>query len=294
VSTSIAQQPDELSANAKALAKRLGSRKAQERQKAEQQVREMDAAGRDLLIAILRHEEHRRKSRRGELYLTLAVLPFWFGIPALLLYVRYGTWRGAAMMLSNLIVAWMVVAFVASIVTRAHTNAAYLLAKYFDDVSIIGPLAEALEYRSRPVREAATSALVRLLPRLQESDSDLLTSEQRTNLHRALMGKNPELVVAVLNALEVTGDGTAIPNVQKLASGLGVAGADKQIQARAQHILLVLRQRAEAQCAPQMLLRAASAGEVGTEVLLRPAAGAGDSQEQVLLRPVNNGTEERG
>jgi hypothetical protein len=106
------------------------------------------------------------------------------------------------------------------------------------------------------------------------------------------MNKNPELVIAVLNVFEVTGDGTAMPNVQKLAAGLGVASGDRCVQETAQHTLLVLRQRVEAQRAPQILLRAASAEEVGSEVLLRPAVGAGDTAGQVLLRPINSGTEE--
>jgi hypothetical protein len=241
-----------------------------------------------MLIAIMRYEEDRRKKRRRQLGWKLLFKTALFGIPALLLFVLHGRFMG----LGNLIGVLLGSVIVTVMVSRSQHNAAYLLAKHFEDVSIIGPLAEALEYRSRPVREAAAAALIRLLPRVQESDADLLTSEQRSNLHSALMNKNPELVLAVLNVFEVTGDATAIPNVQKLAAGLGVASENRRVLEAAQHTLLVLRQRAEAQRAPQTLLRAASVGTVGSEVLLRPAVGAGDTAGQVLLRPLSNGTEE--
>ena len=174
------------------------------------------------------------------------------------------------------------------VVPRAHINAAYLLTKHFEDVSLIGPLAEALAYRSKSVREAAATALLCLLPRLQETDADLLTSSQFTHLHRALMSNNPELVLAILGAFEQIGGSQVMPNVQKLAAGLGTAGKEPRIREAAQQTLLRLNQRIESQRAPQILLRAASISDTGGEILLRPAVEATDTSEYVLLRPINN------
>ena len=57
-----------LNVEEKAFAKRLGSRNVKKRQKAEQEIWEMGAAGRDLLIAILRHEERLREYWRFVMY----------------------------------------------------------------------------------------------------------------------------------------------------------------------------------------------------------------------------------
>jgi hypothetical protein len=287
------QQSGELSPEAKALTKRLGSRKAQERQQAEQQVQEMGAAGRDLLISIMRHEEQRQRAKRRNLVWKLLFKIALLGVPTLFLFVVHGQLFMLNLMLGNIFGFLLGSTIVALITSRSQHNAACLLATHFDDVSIIGPMAEALEYRSRPAREAATAALLRLLPRLQEDSADLLTVEQRGNLHRALMGKNPRLVLAVLNTVQQIGDSKAMPNVQKLAAGLGIAGEDIGIQEAAQHTLLLLRQRIDARHAPATLLRASSVEAAGTEDLLRPAtAGAADTQSALLLRAVSNATEE--
>jgi hypothetical protein len=279
---------DTLTVEAKALAKRLGSRNAQVRDRAEQQIQEMGTAGRDVLISIMRYEEQRRKSRREQMYIHTALYAVAFVMPALLFYLNnHAFWR-FSMFLCGMSGGLVGNALLAMVVTRTHTNAAYLLAKHFDDVSIVGPLAEALEYRSKAVREAATAALIRLLPRLQPNDSDLLTSEQHNSLHRTLTGNNPELVLAVLVALGKIGDSGAIPNVEKLAAGLGVAAEDERIRDMAQQTLLVLRQRVELQRAPQTLLRAAS--EEGGE-LLRAATGSRGEEANELLRATSVGNE---
>jgi hypothetical protein len=237
-----------LNVEEKAFAKRLGSGNVKKRQKAEQEIREMGAAGRDLLIAIMRHEERQREDRRFVMYICLIGGLILFGVN-LVVYFRYGVGRGPYMALGNLIgVMTTMIGFgiYTQVVPRAHINAAYLLAKHFEDVSIIGPLAEALAYRSKSVRAAAATALIRLLPRLKETDADLLTSAQRSHLHRALMGSKPELVLAILCAFEQVGDSQVMPNVQKLSSGVGAAGKEPRIRNAAQQTLLHLNRRIEA------------------------------------------------
>jgi hypothetical protein len=275
-------EPSEpLTSEAKALSKHLGSHKAQVRNQAVQQIQNMGTAGRDVLVSIMRQEEQQRKSLRKQQYKIDAGILLFFVVAALCVYHIDDRWTGIYVLAGSTTFVLSRVMVRSRRVNRTHTTAAYLLAKHFEDVSIVGPLAEALEYRSKRVREAATAALIRLLPRLQTTDSDLLNSEQRDSLHRALMGNSPELVLAVLGALDQVGDSRAIPNVEVLAAGLGVAAGDRRIRDMAQQTLLVLRQRVELQRAPQTLLRAATS-EGGD--LLRTATGGGDPEATVLLR----------
>ena len=150
-----------------------------------------------------------------------------------------------------------------------YANAAGLLATYFEDVTLIGPMAEALDYKRKSVRNIAAETLVRLLPLLHEEDSNILTSAGRINLRRALLGSNAELMFATLGALDRVGDTEAIPYVRKLVSGAGLAGNDNRIQTAAQQTLFHLSALVEAQRAPQTLLRAASLLEGANEMLLR-------------------------
>ena len=82
---------EELTTEAKALAKRLGSRKSQVRHEAEQQIEEMGTAGRDVLVSIMRHEEQRRRSGAEQMYIHLAIYPGLFGIPAICIFLRNHT-----------------------------------------------------------------------------------------------------------------------------------------------------------------------------------------------------------
>jgi hypothetical protein len=104
--------------------------------------------------------------------------------------------------------------------TRIQREAAQALAG-IEDLRAVGPLAEALEYRSpgsQPtIYPVITGALRRLLPRMQASDAHLLTEPQRSCLYRALLKGDAELVLAIVKALEQIGDGKALPYVEKLA-----------------------------------------------------------------------------
>jgi hypothetical protein len=154
----------------------------------------------------------------------------------------------------------------------------------FEDIRSVGPLAEALEYQDRELKAIAESKLTRLLPRLRASDASLLDEEQRKCLYRALRGRDTNLILAVLKALEQIGDEQAVPFVQKLANGEGLAARNSGIRAAAQECLPALQERAERERASRELLRAASASDTPSDVLLRPAGGTIEADPQQLLR----------
>jgi hypothetical protein len=159
------------------------------------------------------------------------------------------------------------------------------------DVRMVGPLIEAYsslnlaEYRD-PVREA----LIRLLSRLQSSDARVLTEEHRHALNRVLgsgtlsSGKeNNRLIIAILKAYEQVGDESALPFVERLAEG-EKAGKNREVREAAQACLPFLQERVELERSRQTLLRAASASDTPSDVLLRPASGALEADPQQLLR----------
>ena len=163
----------------------------------------------------------------------------------------------------------------------------------FDDVRVVGPLAEALVYKDRNLRKVVQDALTQLLPKLKASDAPLLSKEQRGYLHRALSRKDTELSFAILMALEQVGDANAIPFVQKLADGEGRARKNPKLQDAAERCLGFLEERLQYQEANETLLRASGSQSTAPEVLLRPVLPApSDAQPQYLLR-ASNPTKER-
>jgi hypothetical protein len=238
---------------------------------AQQQVRQQV----DNLLAVL--AEERRKRRTRQRWIT-GVLLTWVALMLVL-----ALWSKDFHALNSLSGMWgaIAAAFAASQVQKKVTKE---LAE-FEDIRSVGPLALALEYQDRELKAVAENKLTRLLPRLQVSDAPLLDEEQRKCLYRALRGRNTELVLAILKALEQVGDEQAVPYVQKLADGEGIAATALRIREAAQACLPALQQRAELERSRQTLLRAASASDTPSDVLLRPASGAlVEADPQQLLR----------
>ena len=270
----------------KAFARRLASRKEQERLKTEQEILAMGTEGRTLLIAIMRHEVQQRNHRLAKLYRVFAGTALLNIYTILIKYFVHGRlWMHLIEATLGIVVLIPVLRL--AIVSRVPTNTALLLVKHYDGVDIIGPMAEALEYRGADVREAVATALIRLLPLVKENDEVPLTASERSSLYRALMGDNPELVLAILGSLGLDGDSKVLPNIRKLASGLGTGASDIRVREAAQRTLELHKQLREAHLAPNTLLRAASTAPIGTDVLLRPALELLDMQADILLRPAS-------
>jgi len=168
-----------------------------------------------------------------------------------------------------------------------RTSAAALA--HFDDVRVIGPLAEILETADRPTRQLVSDALIRLLPRLQSSDAHLLNEDQRECLCRILSGadwQHPELAVAVMEAFQRVGDSRALILIERLADIHARSSAQRQIRAAAASCLPALRARVVQEPARLTLLRPSS-GNSGADTLLRAAESTVPSETDVqqLLRP---------
>ncbi len=174
-------------------------------------------------------------------------------------------------------------------VTNRQKKATTKLAR-FDDVRAVGPLAEALEFQDATVRVEAEQALIRLLPRLQASDELLLTGPQRLRLNHVLEGKSPskrgELARAILLAWQQVGDSKALPIVERMVEGAGLARHDLTLVPFARECLPFLRVSAERLQASGELLRAAS-NAAATPELLRAAYGPGVSDPATLPRAVD-------
>ena len=221
-----------------AIAKRLGSRNPVVRHKAEQEILGMGTSGHDLLLSIVHHGEFERLSSGGLYYWLRA------GILLGLTVIAINSHRVIpfiGMFMALLPIMCLKGFVMAQADVRSYATACLMLAKHFEQISIVGPMAGALGFSGAPIREVAATALTRLLPLLREEHVDLFTPRQRNNLHRAILSNNPELVLASLGALSKMGDSRTLPNVQKLASGLGLAAKDSSIREAADRTLLILR-----------------------------------------------------
>ncbi len=152
-----------------------------------------------------------------------------------------------------------------------------MLAKY-DDLRAVGPLAQSLEMKEKRVASAAADALIRLLPRLQATDAERLTAGQHACLQRALQGRNPELILAILKAFEQIGNESDIPAVMQLAGAQTGKRVSPNLQQAASTCLEFLRQKVDRDRARQSLLRPAERETTPAAHLLRPAHGFEDNQ----------------
>lgn len=267
------------------LVTQLGSKKAEERAAAEEALEQMGPEGVESLLALVAQEARKRKKR------TRIYYGIWIGYGGvlalgLLIYTLHGAITGQwgkfpfelfrvftfTGMLTGLLAA-----------SQTHKNAAAALAQ-FDDKRAVGPLAEALEFGDNDKKAVAEAALVKLLPGLQASDSPLLNEDQRKCLYNALKSKNTELILAILKAFAQVGGSKELPHVEKLLES-GTFHPESQIIEAAKACLPLLQERAERERQSQTLLRAASAPDDPSQVLLRPAHGVSETDPNLLLRP---------
>lgn len=174
-----------------------------------------------------------------------------------------------------------------------------------EDVRTIPLLIDAWNFEDQRLRAVVTEALTNLLPRLQASNADLLTHNQRSQLCKMLRvpadnvlyqdvfdlirGKRSDwradLQVAILKAFEQVGDGRCLSIVQSLAEDAARSPGQKRVRSAAQECLPFLQARSAHEQASQTLLRASNAHETGPDVLLRPAVAVGsDANPAQLLR----------
>jgi hypothetical protein len=161
-----------------------------------------------------------------------------------------------------------------------------------EDLRVIGILLEAHESKDKVLRQIAEQALIRLLPRVKATDAGLFSLDQLERMHYLLYGRNAELALAALKALEQIGDGLSAWFVEGL-TGLAPQSinfrlsGDRRVREAARECLPAINQRLELKRLSQTLLRPASAPEDPSGILLRPAQGAPEGDPNLLLRPVS-------
>lgn len=233
----------------------------------------------DQVLTVLR-EESRKRAKTQKLFVGL-FLSIVIGMVLIAIVTHNTTMLGSMGSYVSLIA-------VGAAASQQQKAAAIAIAR-FDDVRAVGPLAEALEFKDKRVVPMAEQALIRLLPRLKASDAPLLSPEHRVYLNRALKGKKPELMLAILKAWEQVGDAGAIEEVEKIAAGRGRGGQIPRVVVAAQECLPFLRQSAERQQIGAQLLRPSDGNLTPSDVLLRPSMPhASTEPADQLLRPTND------
>ena len=168
--------------------------------------------------------------------------------------------------------------------SKAQQSATLKLTEW-DDVRVVGPLAEELASPEQDIRFAAEMALISLLPRLRASDAYLLNTNQRHCLYYTLSGtRHIWLKIAILKALEQVGDSEAILYVERLAAGEGAAEWSPEVRQAAIDCLPYLQERARHESSKQTLLRSADSTGATAKTLLRSANETSEINPEQLLR----------
>jgi hypothetical protein len=157
-----------------------------------------------------------------------------------------------------------------------------------DDIRAVGPLTEALEWPDASIQRTAADGLTRLLPRLTASDANLLNSKHRVTLYKLLRmrnaGANERLLLSILRALQQVGDEAAIPVVERLSNAHAYTQRQRNVKQMATDTLPLLQSTARNVGSSAMLLRASSANETPSDLLLRGAMASPEEAPQQLLR----------
>ncbi|HLJ57687.1 MAG TPA: hypothetical protein VKT77_21810 [Chthonomonadaceae bacterium] len=269
--------PDQI-ARVKRYVEKLNSGSPVERDRARRALDELGASKLDVLIALLQSEvAGRRRKRRA---ITIAICGYLaIAVSSVIISLATGhhinshlftpfTWMGG-------------IIGGAFAVSGAQKNATKVLAE-FDDKRAVGWWALALTYPEREIKSLARTKLIALLPKLSASDAHLFDEEQRNALNQALSqwSESEAFPVALLNALEQIGDERAVPYVEKLAAGHGMAARSLRVRAAAKACLPALHERIQLAKESATLLRGASvsSASVAPDLLLRPASGAANGQ----------------
>lgn len=133
---------------------------------------------------------------------------------------------------------------------------------------------------SKRVRAAALTALPAVLATLTPEHYGRLASATVPNLCEALVSPDEPLVLAVLDALQLIGDGRAIKPVERLI----VNSRSERVRETARHLLPLLAERHSQENNSRLLLRATTAPDTPAGMLLRPAQAYSESDPAMLLR----------
>ena len=260
------------------LTERLASQDMNVAQSAVTRLIEMGDPGIEALLDTLTAQEGRRKRKTRNATLTFSLLV----VGTLIL--GFATHNST---IFSMFVAFTGIIGAASKMKSSQTQGAKLLAQR-DDVRAVGVLTEALHWSDAEIRASARAALVRLLPRLIESDARYLTVAQRQLLLNELDLKqpSPDLPFAILKAMEQVGGTEALPTVTRVAAGDSRCASVPGMKEAARACLPSLEARASRAKVGMTLLRPSDANSVSPETLLRPAPTTSEEPANELLRPM--------
>ncbi|MDE2125642.1 MAG: hypothetical protein KGJ62_03550 [Armatimonadetes bacterium] len=242
----------------------------------------------EAVLAIIGDRRTRRKQfRRAIQERILNALPL---IALLLLVSRISHLRmytGLPIVVPTLVIGAAVVGVFGSLLVPTYGERLMLrVLGASRDRRIVGPMADALRHKDKECTALAHHSLVSLLPTLRNSDRAMLNAAQRALLNNQLSTtarQHPDLALAILAAWSQIGDETCIPAVEKLAGAGPRERIPRQVVARAQDILPLLRVAARNRNAPNELLRSAGATTGNGATMLR--ASPAPSAENELLLP---------
>ena len=235
------------------------------------------------LVKWMRDEARRQKRWRNAMRTLLTCIAA--GFLAVLVGHNFWNWNIAGYVGLINLVCVINLALMLAWNSEAHQEKLAALSN-LTDVHLVPALCEVAVSTNRDMRLLAQDALIRMLPRLQASDSACFTGEQRASLYGLLYASDYGLVRIVLKSLEQIGDGKALPYVQNLASGRYLASRDLRVRVIAEGCLPFLEERARQQQVSETLLRPVEEGSADT--LLRATAAVPDTSPRQLLRAAQN------
>ena len=242
--------------------------------------------GLEELLEILAEERRKSLKKRKRVFVGISIYISAILLLMIVMALSHGNPSGMLGQIGS-ITAILAGAYAA---TQKQQKAVQALAQ-FDDVRAVPRLIEMLEYTNKGLKTDAANILLKLLPKLQNSDAALLTQEHHAILNRALTGKvaldkawRQQMQVAILNALQQVGNESSLPIVEELAAGKGKAKDNAVVQQAAGECLPFLQTRVAGQRQMQTLLRASDGNVTSADVLLRSAASRAEAHPEELLR----------
>ena len=242
---------------------------------------DLQSMSKDELLAVFTEEKNKRKSNYKKLILIfLGLIAFTLIISVTTkfhFFSYFGIYTG--------VIAGSV-AF-----SQRQKQTAIELARY-EDITIAGPLCEMLNVNDKQIAQTVELALTNLLPKLKASDGNLISSEQKKQLRKALSKSKGKIDaidysvfrVSILKAFEQIGGHDEL----ELVSGIAKSPeSDYALTVRQAAIdcLPSLQTRVAGEKEKQELLRASSFTDLPDEDLLRPAHSPGETTPAELLRP---------
>jgi hypothetical protein len=179
-------------------------------------------------------------------------------------------------------------ALMKSVRSNAIQTRCYEFLVNYDDARITNVLVQAFAKALQPnVKVKAAHALTKLLNKIKPSDAAHVSRQSRKVLTEMLLNtKNAPFVLSILAAWEQIGEAQAIPVVERLSHGEGMAGGYARVREAACLAIPAILAAAERAAVADVLLRPSESGAFAND-LLRPAQSSHDNSTPALLYPTS-------